>query len=300
VSAASAPGTTPGSRRLPAAPLQRLRHDWLALLGLLVVAATVGLAALAPVLAPADPVRNSLLDRLTPPAWVQGGSANRPLGTDTLGRDVTSRLLYGARVSLVVGFSAVLLAGAVGVALGLLAGYYRGRLDDVLMRLGDIQLAFPVLVLAVAVLAVLGASLLNVVLVLGATGWITYARVVRGEVLSLREREFVAAARALGAGDGHILVKHLLPNVLPPITVVATFSVARTIIAEASLSFLGLGIPAPDPSWGAMLDEGRNYITTGWWLALFPGLAILVLVLGINLVGDWLRDLLDPRMERGM
>jgi peptide/nickel transport system permease protein len=282
------------------AALRRLRRDWPALLGLVVVAATVGLAALAPALAPADPLRNSLLDRLTPPAWIQGGSAGRPLGTDTLGRDVTSRLLYGARVSLVVGFSAVLLAGALGVALGLLAGYYRGRLDDVLMRLGDIQLAFPVLVLAVAVLAVLGASLLNVVLVLGLTGWITYARIVRGEVLSLREREFVAAARALGAGDGHILVKHLLPNVLPPITVVATFSVARTIIAEASLSFLGLGIPAPDPSWGAMLDEGRNYITTGWWLALFPGLAILVLVLGINLVGDWLRDLLDPRMERGM
>jgi peptide/nickel transport system permease protein len=280
--------------------LRRLRDDWPALLGLIVIAATVVLAALAPVLAPADPLRNDLLDRLTPPAWVQGGSASRPLGTDTLGRDVTSRLLYGARVSLVVGFSAVLLAGSVGVVLGLLAGYYRGRLDDVLMRLGDIQLAFPVLVLAVAVLAVLGASLLNVVVVLGLTGWIAYARIVRGEVLSLREREFVDAARALGADDGHILLRHLLPNVLPPITVVATFSVARTIIAEASLSFLGLGIPAPAPSWGAMLDEGRNYITTGWWLALFPGLAILLLVLGINLVGDWLRDLLDPRMERGM
>jgi peptide/nickel transport system permease protein len=280
--------------------LRRLRDDWPALLGLIVIAATVVLAALAPVLAPADPLRNDLLDRLTPPAWVQGGSTSRPLGTDTLGRDVTSRLLYGARVSLVVGFSAVLLAGSVGVVLGLLAGYYRGRLDDVLMRLGDIQLAFPVLVLAVAVLAVLGASLLNVVVVLGLTGWIAYARIVRGEVLSLREREFVDAARALGAADGHILLRHLLPNVLPPITVVATFSVARTIIAEASLSFLGLGIPAPAPSWGAMLDEGRNYITTGWWLALFPGLAILLLVLGINLVGDWLRDLLDPRMERGM
>ena len=280
--------------------LRRLRDDWPALLGLIVIAATVLLAALASVLAPADPLRNDLLDRLTPPAWVQGGSASRPLGTDTLGRDVTSRMLYGARVSLVVGFSAVLLAGSLGVILGLLAGYYRGRLDDVLMRLGDIQLAFPVLVLAVAVLAVLGASLLNVVVVLGLTGWIAYARIVRGEVLSLREREFVDAARALGAGDGHILLRHLLPNVLPPVTVVATFSVARTIIAEASLSFLGLGIPAPAPSWGAMLDEGRNYITTGWWLALFPGLAILLLVLGINLVGDWLRDLLDPRMERGM
>jgi peptide/nickel transport system permease protein len=284
----------------PGRVLRRLCGEWPALAGLIVVVAAVALALLAPVLAPADPLRNNLLDRLAPPAWVQGGSVGRPLGTDTLGRDVTSRLLYGARVSLVVGFSAVLLAGGLGVVLGLLAGYYRGRLDDVLMRLGDIQLAFPVLVLAVAVLAVLGASVLNVVIVLGATGWITYARIVRGEVLSLREREFVDAARALGAGDGYILGRHLLPNVLPPIIVVATFSVARTIIAEASLSFLGLGIPAPAPSWGAMLDEGRNYITTGWWLALFPGLAILLLVLGINLVGDWLRDLLDPRMERGM
>jgi ABC-type methionine transport system permease subunit len=180
------------------------------------------------------------------------------------------------------------------------SGWYRGWLDDLLMRLGDVQLAFPVLVLAVAVLAVLGASLGNLIVVLGVTGWITYARIVRGEVLTLRERDFVAAARALGAHDSWILRRHLLPNVLPPITVVATFSVARTIIAEASLSFLGLGIPAPQPSWGAMLDERRNYITTGWWLALFPGLAILLLVLGINLVGDWLRDVLDPRMERGV
>ena len=217
-----------------------------------------------------------------------------------LGRDVASRLLYGARVSLIVGLAAVVVGGLLGVVLGLLSGYYRGFTDDALMRLGDVQLAFPVLVLAVAVLAVLGASLANVILVLGVTGWITYARIVRGETLSLRQREFVEAARALGATDGYLIRRHILPNVLPPVTVVATFSVARTIIAEASLSFLGLGIPPPAPSWGAMLDEGRNYITTGWWLALFPGLAILLLVLGINLVGDWLRDQLDPRMERSM
>jgi peptide/nickel transport system permease protein len=272
------------------------RIDSLALVGALVVLAAVVVAVAAPALAPGDPIKNSLLDRLTPPTW--GGE--HPLGTDTLGRDVASRLLHGARVSLLVGFSAVLLAGVSGVVLGLVSGWYRGWLDDVLMRLGDVQLAFPVLVLAVAVLAVLGASVVNLILVLGVTGWITYARIVRGEVLTLRERDFVAAARALGADDAWILRRHLLPNVLPPITVVATFSVARTIIAEASLSFLGLGIPAPAPSWGSMLDEGRNYITTGWWLALFPGLAILLLVLGINLVGDWLRDVLDPRLERGL
>ena len=272
------------------------RIDALAVAGALVVVVTVVLAAAAPALSPGDPIKNALLERLTPPTW----GRQHPLGTDTLGRDVASRLLHGARVSLVVGFSAVLLAGVVGVGLGLVSGWYRGWIVDLLMRVGDVQLAFPVLVLAVGVLAVLGASLLNLIVVLGVTGWITYARIVRGEVLTLRERDFVAAARALGASDAWIVSRHLLPNVLPPITVVATFSVARTIIAEASLSFLGLGIPAPEPSWGAMLDEGRNYITTGWWLALFPGLAILLLVLGINLVGDWLRDVLDPRLERGL
>jgi len=280
--------------------LSLLRRNHLALLGLAIVFATAIAAVFAPLLSPADPVTNHLLDRLTPPMWISGGIPRYPLGTDTLGRDVLSRLLYGSRVSLIVGGAAVAISGLLGVFLGLLSGYYAGRLDDVLMRLGDIQLAFPILVLAIAVLAVLGASLWNVIVVLGISGWITYARIVRGETLSLAQREFVEAARAVGAPDRLILWRHILPNVLPPITVVATFSVARVIIAEASLSFLGLGMPPPTPSWGAMLDEGRNYITTGWWLALFPGLAILLLVLGINLVGDWLRDVLDPRMERGM
>jgi peptide/nickel transport system permease protein len=281
-------------------PLTHLGRDATALAGVVIIAAAVLAAVFAPVLSPADPIKNQLLERLTPPMWVAGGTARHPLGTDTLGRDVTSRLLYGARVSLVVGVSAVAIAGAIGVVLGLLSGYYRGWPDDVLMRIGDVQLAFPVLVLAIALLAVAGASLSTMVLVLGVTGWITYARIVRGETLSLATREFVEAARAMGAPDHHVIWRHIVPNVLPPVTVVATFSVARVVIAEASLSFLGLGIPPPAPSWGAMLDEGRNYLTTGWWLALFPGLAILLLVLGINLVGDWLRDALDPRLERGM
>jgi len=277
-----------------------LRRDRVALLGLAVILLASLTAILAPTLAPVDPIENHLLDRLTPPVWAAGGMAQYPLGTDTLGRDVLSRLLYGARVSLVVGFSAVAVSGLLGVSLGLIAGYYGGWLDDVLMRVADIQLAFPILVLAIAVLAVLGASLGNVILVLGISGWVAYARIARGETLSLKQQEFIEAARAVGVPDVSILRRHILPNVMPPIIVVATFAVARVIIAEASLSFLGLGVPPPTPSWGSMLDEGRNYITTGWWLALFPGLAILILVLGINLVGDWVRDVLDPRMERAV
>jgi peptide/nickel transport system permease protein len=278
----------------------RRRDKSAALASLIVLAAVTAAAILAPLLSPADPLKNDLLERLTPPVWIAGGSAAHPLGTDTLGRDVLSRLLYGARVSLMVGFVTVIISGAAGVALGVVGGFYGGWLDDVLMRGGDVQLAFPVLLLGVALLSVLGPGVGNLILVLVVSGWITYARIVRGETLSLKHRDFVEAARALGALDGRLIWRHLLPNVWAPIAVVATFSVARTIIAEASLSFLGLGVPAPIPSWGAMLDEGRNYLTTGWWLALFPGTAILVVVLVINLIGDWLRDALDPRVERGM
>ncbi|HYR41078.1 MAG TPA: ABC transporter permease [Methylomirabilota bacterium] len=279
---------------------KRLRRDGAAILGLLVLVAALGAALLAPVLSPGDPVKNDLLGRLSPPMWLDGGDRAHPLGTDTLGRDVLSRLLHGARVSLWIGLTAVMMAAILGVPIGLWTGYRGGWPDDLFMRLGEIQLAFPVLLLGIALLAVLGASLVNLILVLGVSGWITYARIVRGETLSLKERGFVEAARALGAPDRYLIFRHILPNVWASIVVVATFSIARVIIAEASLSFLGLGLPPPAPSWGAMLDEGRNYLTTGWWLALFPGLAILLVVLGINLVGDWLRDLLDPRLERGI
>ncbi len=288
------------SRRLSRQLWRRLWQDRVAVLGAFVIFATVFAACFAVVLSPSDPITNSLLDRLTPPMWIAGGTPSHPLGTDTLGRDVLSRLLFGARISLLVGFSAVAISGLLGVTLGLTAGYYGKWMDDVLMRLGDIQLAFPILLLAIAVLAVLGASLSNVILVLGISGWVTYARIVRGETLSLKQREFVESARAIGAPDRIIVIRHILPNILPPVTVIATFSVARVIIAEASLSFLGLGIPPPTPSWGAMLDEGRNYIATAWWLALFPGLSILLLVLGLNLLGDWVRDILDPRMAQEM
>jgi peptide/nickel transport system permease protein len=273
-----------------------LARNRAALIAALTVAGYVLLALLAPLIASRSPTEVNLLDRMKPPAVV-GGDRNYPLGTDSLGRDVRSRVIYGSRVSLGVGLAAVIVAGCLGVSLGLLAGYRGGALDNVLGRIMDIQLAFPTIVLAIAAIAFLRPSVLNVVLVLGVAGWVTYARVVRAEALALRGREFVEAARAIGSSDTRILVQHVLPNIISPVLVIGTFSMASAIIAEASLSFLGLGIPPQVPSWGGMLSEAREHIQDAWWLATVPGIAIVTLVLAINLLGDWLRDWLDPRIE---
>jgi peptide/nickel transport system permease protein len=259
----------------------------------LVVVAAVG----APLLAPADPNTQVLTDRLLEPLSVGSSGVYHLLGTDQLGRDLWSRIVYGARVSLLVGLAAVALAGTIGVALGLLAGYHGGHADDVIMRLADMQLALPFILIATFVAAILGPGLQNTVLVLGANSWVAYARVVRVGALSIREREFVQAAKALGAGSGRILCWHVLPNVVSPVLVIATFAVAQMILGEAALTFLGLGTPPSIPSWGGMLTEARNYMTIAWWTAAFPGLAITVTVIGINLFGDWLRDYLDPRQR---
>ena len=255
-------------------------------------------AIAAPLLAPHDPLRQDLPQRLMPPGAVLDGITHL-LGTDSLGRDVLSRIIYGARVSLTVAFVAVAMAGLTGVVAGLLSGYYRGTVDAVLMRLADVILSVPFLLLAIATVAVLGPNFTNLILVLGCTRWPRYARVTYAQTLAVREQEFVHAERALGASDGRILARHLLPNVLSPIMVVATLEVGLMIIFEAALSFLGLGVQPPAPSWGGMLSEGRDYLATAWWLATFPGLAIMMTVLAANLVGDGMREVLDPRARSG-
>jgi peptide/nickel transport system permease protein len=278
--------------------LRRLIARRTALFGLIVVAIVVLTAVAAPLLSPFDPIEQDLGDlRLKPPGFRAGDGRIHPLGTDHLGRDLLARVIYGARPALLVGFAAVAISGLIGMAAGLISGYFGGRMDDVLMRLADIQLAFPFILLAIAVIGVLGPSLQTIIIVIGVSSWVVYARIVRGAVLTLREREFVQAALALGGGDGRVLLRHILPNVFTPWLVVATLDMARVIVIESALSFLGLGVQPPTPTWGGMLADGRVYISTAWWLATFPGLAILITVLGINLFGDGLRDTLDPRLK---
>ncbi len=288
-------GTIPERPRFGA--LRSLARRKLALVGAIIVLVAVLVAVLAPVLTPLDPAQIDIISRLKPPLWRAPDGTLHLLGTDTLGRDVFARLCYGARVSLVVGLSAVLLAGTLGVFLGLISGYMGGLLDDVIMRIGDIQLAFPFILLAISVLAVLGPGVDKLIIVLGITGWVTYGRLARSQVIYLREMEFVDAARAVGVRQGRIMGRHVLPNLWGVVIVIASFSVASTIIAEASLSFLGLGVPPDVPTWGGMLSENREYLEIAPWLVIFPGLAISLTVLGINVLGDWIRDYLDPRMK---
>jgi len=277
--------------------LRRLARRRTSLFGLVVVAVVVVTALAAAVVTPFDPIEQDIGERLKAPLTRDAAGRVHPLGTDHLGRDILARIVFGARPALLVGFAAVAISGVLGMVTGLVAGYFGGRIDDLLMRLADIQLAFPFILLAIAVIGVLGPSLTTIICVIGVSSWVVYARIVRGAALSLREREFVQAAQALGSRDGRILVRHVLPNVFTPCLVVATLDMARVIVIESALSFLGLGVQPPTPTWGGMLADGRVYISTAWWLATFPGLAILITVLGINLFGDGLRDTLDPRLK---
>ena len=255
-------------------------------------------ALLADVFTPYSPVNISLPDRLRPPFWEQGGSLAHPLGTDPMGRDLLTRLIYGARISLLVGFLGLLVGGGVGAALGLIAGYAGGRVDALLMRITDTTLSFPIILLAILLVVILGSSLLTVVGAVALVLWARFARVIRGEVLSIRERDFIAQARIAGSSAVRIIMAHLLPNVLNTLVVLLSLQIGWVIIVEASLSFLGAGVPPPTPTWGSMIAEGRDYIASAWWVSFFPGLAILVTVLAFNLFGDWLRDALDPTMRQ--
>jgi peptide/nickel transport system permease protein len=265
---------------------------------LLILLALLVTAALSPYVAPHNPTRERLIDRLLPPAWANEGEIRYLLGTDHLGRDLVSRIVYGSRVSLIVGFAAVSVGGAFGIALGLGAGFIGRRVDEAIMALADMQLAFPTILLAIAIIAVLGPSFTNLVVVIGISGWVTYARIARAQVLSLREKEFVEAIRAQGGGQVRIVFRHILPNILSPLIVVATLDLARTIVLESTLSFLGLGIQPPTPSWGGMLSDGREYLLSAWWIATFPGIALMLTALSFNRLGDWVRDLTDPRLRR--
>jgi peptide/nickel transport system permease protein len=273
---------------------QTLKADKFAMAGLFYLLALCVVAVFADYITPHDPTFQTLGKRLAPGIWAAQGSTTFPLGTDHLGRDMLSRLIVGSRISIIVGLSTVAIAGTLGTLLGLISGYYGGKVDDLIMRWADIQMAFPGLLLALSVLALFGPSLENMVLVLALNNWMWYARLTRGVMLSLREVLFVEAARVLGASDRRIIFKHCFPNLASPLITLGTLEVARMILSEASLSFLGFGVQPPTPAWGLMLAEGRGYLPIAWWLVTFAGLCIGVTVLAINFVASWLRSVSDP------
>ena len=276
--------------------MSRWRGRLLVLVAGSVLTAIVLLALFADRVAPAGPNDQDIAARLRPPAMV-GGTWSRPLGTDELGRDVLSRLLHGGRVSLMVGLLAVAVSCPIGVVIGLASGFFGGWIDRMLMRFTDIQLAIPTILLAMALVTVLGPGVPNLITTLSVTGWTIYARLIRGETLALRDRDFIEATRAAGAGQARIMFRHVLPNVVSPVIVVATFAVGSMVVLEATLSFLGIGVPLRVATWGSMLSSGRTYLKSAWWITAFPGLAIFVTVLAINALGDSMRDALDPRLR---
>jgi peptide/nickel transport system permease protein len=295
---AATPTATSTSQRDRPAVRTRYRRRWrlsfyVGLLAGAMLICLILMAVLADALAPYPPTVQTLAQRLQPPL-----TSNHPLGTDSLGRDVFSRLLYGSRVSLGVAATAVLIGGGIGICLGLVAGYFGGRLDSLIMRVGEVFLGFPLIIFAILFAAVFGPSFTVVAVILALGMWARFARLVRGETLSLKEREFVLAARMAGASDLWIMWRHILPHLLSSILILASLQAAWSIIIEASLSFFGAGVPPPAPSWGGMVNDGRDFLFTAWWLGVFPGLAIVMLVLSLNLFGDWARDYLDPRLRR--
>jgi peptide/nickel transport system permease protein len=265
-------------------------------LGILVIVLVIP-AIFAPVVAPHDPFLGTLSNRLTPPVWQDGGTMEHILGTDKLGRDILSRIIYGARVSLTVSLIAIFVGGIIGTVLGLISGYFGGRTDAVIMRLVDISLSIPTILLALVLVAAVGPSFGTVITVLIVLLWARYARLTRGETLAVKELDFIARARVAGASHTRIMVRYLFPNVVNSLIVLATLQVGYVILLESTLSFLGAGLPRAEPAWGVMVADGRELIVTAWWVSMFPGLAIMLTVLALNLLGDWLRDHLDPKLR---
>ena len=275
-----------------------LKHStFTAKLGLVIVVIWLFCAIFAEALAPYGANDVDISKRFVPPMWEEGGSSNHVLGTDQMGRDVLSRLIYGAQVSIIVGFMSVIVGLIIGIVLGLVAGYMGGWVDSVIMRMVDLMLSFPFIFLALCLVAVLGSSLFNVILVLGITGWVPYARTIRAQVLSVKEREFVRAAHTIGCKDTTVLFKHILPSVIDSAIILGTMEMGSSILAESSLTFLGMGVPPSIPTWGNMIASGRQYIYTAWWLTAFPGITLFLVCLSINFVGDWIRDIRDPRLR---
>jgi peptide/nickel transport system permease protein len=299
--ASSIPASVPAEAALPAAAAEargrRRRVPWLVVGGLGFVGLLIVVALAAPLIAPQDPTRQALRGRLGAPTLHGVDGRAHLLGTDHLGRDVLSRVIYGSQVSLMVGFSAVVVGGVLGSAAGILAGFSRGRMDAIIMTVADAQLAFPFILLAIGIIAVLGPSFPTLVVVIGLSGWVSYARILRSQVLVVRSREFVESIHALGGSLARIVLRHVLPNVLSSIVVIATLELARAIVLEATLSFLGLGVQPPTPSWGGMVHEGREYLDTAWWISTFPGLVLMITSIVVSRTGDWLRDVLDPTLR---
>lgn len=279
-------------RRLGTRIRQSFKSDYFALAAIIFLIIVALAAIFAPVVATGNLYDPAYGERLLPPF-----SEGHILGTDQLGRDVYSRLVYGARISLTVGFVTVIVAGAIGIMVGLVAAYFGGWIDLILMRVADVQLSFPFILLALTINAVLGLGVRNIIITLVIVGWVEYARIARGEILAIRQREYVEAARVNGAGNLRIMFRHLLPNIMTPLIVIGTLQVARFIVAEASISFLGFGVQPPTPAWGSMISEGKDYIFSAWWLITLPGLALALVALSVNTAGDWLRDVLDPRLR---
>lgn len=288
--------TTPSIAQ-PKKRTRRWKMPWLIRLCFVWVIGLVIVAVFAPAIAPHDPLKQNLRTRNIPPVWETGGSWDHPFGTDQIGYDILSRTIYGARPSLEIGAIAAVIGLVIGTSLGLLAGYFRGPADSLIMLLADAQLSTPFLVIAIAAVAAFGQSMLILIVLAGVSGWMGFARTIRAQVLSLRNREFVVASQAIGANSWRILWRHMLPNIVSTIIVLITIQLRGLILFEASMSFLGLGVPPPNPSWGSMISNGRDYLLSSWWISVIPGIALMFTVLTASFIGDWLRDVLDPTLR---